>query len=129
MAEIIQLPEYADERGALTVLEKKLPFEIKRTYWIYNLSKGSQRGGHRHLKTQQAMVCLNGQSRVRIINRNEDKVILLNKPTNVLLLEPEDWHTMYDFTSDTVLLLLASHFYDKNDYVLEPLECKFATKI
>ena len=66
MAYIIKLPTYADERGSLTVVEKLLPFDIKRFYYIYNAT--SQRGGHRHKKTTQALICLGGSCEIYVNN-------------------------------------------------------------
>ena len=128
MAEWFHLPSFEDERGALTVLEKRLPFDIKRVYWIHSLQAGQTRGAHRHLVTRQAMVCLSGACKVQIKNQSGEQLYHLTDTEHVLLLEPEDWHEMSGFNSDTILMLLASHEYDPKDYVKEPLQCKSAMK-
>ncbi|MFC1497548.1 FdtA/QdtA family cupin domain-containing protein [Verrucomicrobiota bacterium] len=115
MAEIIKLSTFSDERGALTVLEKKLPFEIKRIYYIYNAT--CKRGGHRHKKNAQALICLNGSCEVYTNNGREEKTFLLQMPDDCLLLMPEDWHTMDKFKKETVLLIVTSEYYDVNDYI------------
>jgi len=115
MAYVINLPTFKDERGSLTVVEKLLPFEIKRFYYIYNISQ--KRGGHRHKKTIQALICLNGKCEVYINNGMREETILLDMPSKCLILEPKDWHTMDNFTNESVLLVFASEFYDKNDYI------------
>lgn len=117
MAWIIKLPTITDSRGNLTVIEKVLPFEIKRVYYIYNI-KG-KRGGHRHKKTVQALICISGSCEVYVNNGKEEKIFLLDKPDDCLILEPEDWHTIDNFSEDTILLLLASEYYDKKDYIYE----------
>lgn len=114
---VINLPGFNDERGGLTVLEKLLPFEIKRAYWIYNAA-GQTRGGHRHHETRQALVAVNGEVSVHMNDGQHWQDIALTTPAQCLLVEPEDWHTM-SFGKDAVLLVLASHHYDKNDYISE----------
>lgn len=117
MAYFIELPTFSDERGSLTVVEKILPFEIKRFYYIYNVF--SKRGGHRHHKTIQALISLNGSCEVYVNNGKEEKIFLLDSPDKTLILEPQDWHTMDKFSKDTILLVLASEYYDINDYIDE----------
>lgn len=117
MSYILNLPTFKDERGSLTVIEKILPFEVKRVFYIYDV-KG-KRGGHRHKKTIQALVCLNGSCEIYINNGKKEEIVTLNSPSKCLILEPEDWHTMENFSQGSVLLVLASEFYDKNDYMYE----------
>ncbi len=117
MAYLIELPTYADERGTLTVVEKLLPFDIKRFYCIYQAS--SQRGGHRHKTTTQAMICLGGSCEIYVNDGKKKQIFALNSPNKCLVLMPEDWHTMDKFSFSSTLLILASKFYDKDDYIDE----------
>lgn len=114
---ILDLPSFNDARGGLTVLEKALPFEIKRAYWIYNAA-GQTRGGHRHHEARQALVAVNGEVSVHVNDGKHKRDIVLRTPGQCLLVEPEDWHTM-TFGKDAVLLVMASHLFDKNDYIDE----------
>ena len=118
MAEIINLKTFTDERGGLTVIEKALPFDIKRIFYIYNVDD-SVRGGHRHKKTVQAAICINGSCKIRSFNGETKSDFLLNKPNICLILYPEDWHEMYDFTPDSILMVLASEYFDAHDYLPE----------
>lgn len=118
MSEIIKLPTHTDKRGDLTIIEKILPFEIKRVYYIYNCSDAG-RGGHRHKKNIQALVCVKGSCVIDCNNGIEKKSVTLNKPDEALLLLPEDYHTMHSFTRDAVLLVLASEYFDADDYIDE----------
>ena len=115
MATLIQLKTFSDHRGSLTVIEKVLPFEIKRVYYIYNAT--TERGGHRHKKTWQALVAVSGSCQVYVHNGKEENTFLLDTPDKCLILAPEDWHTIDNFTKDCVLLVLASEYYDPNDYI------------
>lgn len=118
MPKLINLPSHGDDRGKLTVIEKVIEFEIKRVYFMYSLSD-LQRGGHRHKKTVQALVCVHGSCVVENNNGKEKESFLLNEPNKCLIIYEEDWHTMKDFKDDAVLLVLASEYYDANDYIYE----------
>ncbi|WP_310438748.1 FdtA/QdtA family cupin domain-containing protein [Sulfuricurvum sp.] len=116
MANIIPIPIIADERGSLGVIEKLLPFEIKRVFYIYGVE--SKRGGHAHKKTQQALISLNGKCIIYVNNGKDRQFFDLTDPSKCLLLNPEDWHTM-EFEKNTVLLVLSSEYYDSTDYIHE----------
>ncbi|MDI4650305.1 sugar 3,4-ketoisomerase [Cohnella hashimotonis] len=113
--------ERGDERGLLAVLEEhtSIPFDIKRVFYIYDTKEGIRRGYHAHYKTRQALVCVAGSCKVDLDNLRRQETIVLDKPNKVLLLEPNDWHEMYDFSPGCVLLVLASHHYDPQDYIRE----------
>ena len=117
MAKIINLPTFRDNRGNLTVIEKLLPFEIKRFYYIYDVT--SKRGGHRHHKTIQALICLGGSCEIYIHNGETEETIILDTPQKCLILDPKDWHTMDKFSKNSILLVLSSEYYDKHDYIDE----------
>lgn len=117
MAYIIELPTFSDKRGKLTVIEKVLPFEIKRVYYIYEAKE--KRGGHRHKKNIQALICLNGSCEIFINDGEKKETILLDSPSKCLIVEPKDWHTMDNFSDGSILLVLASEYYDINDYIDE----------
>lgn len=115
----IEIKELGDDRGKLTVIESNLniPFDIKRVFYIYGTAPGVRRGFHAHYKTRQALVCVSGDCKVYLDNIERKTDVHLDSPTKVLILEPNDWHEMYDFSSDCVLLVLASHLYDSEDYI------------
>jgi dTDP-4-dehydrorhamnose 3,5-epimerase-like enzyme len=118
MANEINLPTHSDSRGKLTVIEGILPFPVARVYYIYDCDN-SARGGHRHKKTRQALVCVKGACIIDWTNGVESGSTKLEDPDRLLVLEPEDWHVMRDFSKDAVLLVLASERYDPEDYVAE----------
>lgn len=118
MAEIINLKTHTDKRGNLTVIEKIIPFDIKRIFYIYGVDD-SVRGGHRHHTTRQAAICLVGSCTIWNDDGHKKEEFQLDAPYKCLILEPQDWHRMYNFTSDAILMVLASHEYDATDYVFE----------
>lgn len=122
MAYIINLVNFKDTRGELTVIdnaEKLLPFKIKRVFYIYNVDE-SVRGGHRHHKTIQAAICLNGSCSIFNNDGYKEEEFLLDSPTRCLILETTDWHKMYQFSKDCILLIFASTTFDAEDYIYEP---------
>ena len=82
MAYIIDLPTFGDSRGDLTVVEKILPFDIKRFYYIYDVS--DQRGGHRHKKTIQALISLGGSCEIYVHNGKKEETFLLDTSNKCL---------------------------------------------
>jgi hypothetical protein len=119
MAELTDLKTFTDVRGNLTVIERIIPFDVKRIFYIYGVDK-SVRGGHRHKKTIQAAICLKGSCRIYNNNGLEEHYYYLDQPNKCLILEPEDWHTMDQFSEDAILMVLASEYFDANDYIFEP---------
>lgn len=118
MAHLLNLKTFSDPRGHLTVIEKILPFDIKRIFYIYGVDD-SVRGGHRHHKTIQAAICIKGSCVIANNNGKETESFVLDEPEKCLILEPEDWHEMHSFTPDAILLVLASEFFTESDYIYE----------
>lgn len=116
----LNLPTFTDLRGSLTVLEKALPYQVVRTYWIYG-ADGQTRGGHRHTHTRQALVALNGSVSMYMNDGVTEETIVLDHPSRCLLVEPKDWHTM-TFGPGAVLLVMSSHSYDRSEYIDTPYE-------
>lgn len=114
----LQLPTFVDDRGALTVLENVLPFEVVRAYWIYG-ADGQVRGGHRHEHTRQALIAISGKVSIYMNDGISHEVIELTNPSQCLLVEPKDWHTM-TFGPSSTLMVFSSHGYDRSEYIDEP---------
>ena len=118
MAYLINLETHTDKRGNLTVIEKVLPFDIKRIFYIYGVDD-SVRGGHRHNKTVQAAICIKGKCQIVNNNGREKETFDLDSPAKCLVLEPSDWHLMRNFSEDAILMVLASEYFDEKDYIFE----------
>jgi hypothetical protein len=118
MAYIIDLKTFSDSRGKLTVIEKELPFEVKRIFYIYEVDE-SERARHRHHKTIQGLICFNGSCNVHNNDGEKKETFVLNSPDQCLILEPKDWHLMNNFTKDAILLVFASEYFDPKDYIYE----------
>ena len=118
---IIELPKFLDARGNLSFAEQlnHIPFEIKRTYWIYDVPGGESRGGHAHKRLRQFVIALSGSFHVTLDNGYERKTVLLNHPWQGLLIDTNIWRTLDDFSSGGVCLVLASEHYDEDDYIYD----------
>ncbi len=121
MAHIIDLKTFTDTRGNLTVIEKVIPFDIKRVFYIYGVDE-SKRGGHRHHNTIQAAICIKGACTIYNNDNQKEETFELNKPNKCLIIDPKDWHTMYNFSPDAILMVFASEYFDANDYIYEPYQ-------
>ena len=119
MAVLLDLKTFTDTRGNLTVIEKQVPFNIKRIFYIYGVDN-SKRGGHRHKENRQAAICLKGECTIYSNDGQKEEIFHLDRPDKCLIIEPADWHTMYNFSEDAILMVLASEYFDENDYIHEP---------
>jgi hypothetical protein len=121
MPQLLCLKTFSDDRGNLTVIEKVLPFDIRRIFYIYGVD-ASVRGNHRHHRTIQAAICLVGSCRIVCKSGpgQPEQEYWLRKPSDCLLLQPPDWHFMDQFSPDAILMVLASEHFDPNDYIFEP---------
>jgi quercetin dioxygenase-like cupin family protein len=126
MAYTVDLPTYTDGRGKLTVAERIPGLEFKRAYWIYEAT--GERGGHRHQKAVQGLLCIKGSCWVTVKRDGEETKYPLDKPARMLVLEPEDWHTMDEFSDDCILIVFASEYYSRADYIYTPFEAAKAAK-
>lgn len=121
LGKIIELPRIIDPRGNLTVAEanKNIPFDIKRVYWLYDVPGGECRGGHAHKQIKEILIAVSGSFHVTLDNGKEKQTFLLNHPYQGLLIDTKTWRTLDDFSSGAVCVVLASDFYDENDYIYD----------
>lgn len=108
-----------DERGNLVSLEacKNIPFLMKRVYYLYDLEKDLSRGFHAHKELQQVLICLKGSCDVLLENSVGKKTYHLNQPNVGLFVDKMIWREMHDFSDDCILMVIASDYYDENDYI------------
>ncbi len=109
-----------DERGYLIAIEslKNIPFIIKRVYYIFGTKPNVRRGFHAHKNLKQMLIAVAGSCKILLDDgKNNKQELLLNSPNQALLIEDMIWHEMFDFSSDCVLLVLASDYYNESDYI------------
>ncbi|MBQ4512463.1 MAG: FdtA/QdtA family cupin domain-containing protein [Anaerolineaceae bacterium] len=117
---LIQFKENGDERGRLVVVEggQDIPFEIKRVFYIYGSDPDVIRGKHANRRSEFVLINVAGTSKVRITDRSGNQMTVnLNRPHSGIYLPAMIWKEMYDFSLDSVLLVLCSEHYDPNEYI------------
>lgn len=116
---LITLARHHHENGNLSVVESnnELPFTIRRVYYLYDIPGGEERGGHSHHKCYEFIVAVSGSFDIQIFDGKEYRTIRLNRSNTGLLIVPGIWRVLNNFSSGSVCLVIASDFYDENDYV------------
>jgi len=116
---ILRFSDLGDERGKLVVIEggQAVPFDIKRVFYIYGTEGGVVRGQHANRESEFVLINVAGTSKVRITDGTESFVVELDKPMMGVYIPQMIWKDMYDFSEDSVLLVLASTHYDGKEYV------------
>ena len=116
---IIMFNDFGDERGKLVVIEgdQSIPFEIKRVFYIYGSDSTVVRGQHANRESEFVLINVAGTSKVRITDGKEEFIVSLDKPMMGVYIPKMVWKDMYDFSSDSVLLVLASTHYDGSEYI------------
>ncbi len=116
---IIELPQITDPRGNLSFVEQDnhIPFEIKRTYWLYDVPGGECRGGHAYKEDQEFIVALSGSFDVVIDDGNEKNTFTLNRSYYGLYVPKGLWREMENFSTNSLALVLSSTDYNANDYI------------
>jgi len=116
---IIDLPKFLDVRGNLSFVENftQIPFEIKRTYWIYDVPGGEDRGGHAFRANQELVIALSGAFDVVVDDGSRKKVFTLNRSYYGLYVPAGLWREMENFSTNSFALELGSIGYDTGDYI------------
>jgi len=116
---IIELPKFLDARGNLSFAEnfKQIPFEIKRTYWIYDVPGGESRGGHAYKSNNEFIIALSGAFDVVVDDGVQQKILTLNRSYYGLYVPAGLWRTMENFSTNSLALEFGSEHYSKEDYV------------
>lgn len=118
---LVEFPKILDRRGNLSFLENKaqVPFDIKRVYWIYDVPGGEKRGGHVYKRNQELIVALSGSFDVILHNGKTKNIVSLNRSYTGLYIPNGVWRQMDNFSTNSLALILASTFYDKDDYIYD----------
>lgn len=118
-AKIINLPKFLDARGNLSFVEQEnhIPFEIKRTYWLYDVPGGENRGGHAYKENEEFIISLSGSFDVILDNGKEKKTFTLNRSYYGLYVPKGLWREMTNFSTNSLALILSSTNFSEEDYV------------
>jgi len=115
----ISFPVKGDSRGSLIAIEqfREVPFEIKRIYYIFDTKSGVSRGFHAHKNLEQVIICVKGSCVIHTDNGCKRERIQLENPRDGLHIRGMVWREMHDFSHDCVLVVLASQYYEEDDYI------------
>lgn len=118
---IVELPKFLDARGNLSFVEQNnhIPFEIKRTYWIYDVPGGEERGGHAFKENQEFIVALSGAFDVVVDDGANKKTFTLNRSYYGLYVPAGLWRKMENFSTNSLALEFGSEHYSEKDYIRE----------
>lgn len=117
--ELINLPKLLDVRGNLSFVEQNnhIPFEIKRTYWLYDVPGGESRGGHAYINNEEFIIALSGSFDVIIDDGKEKKVFQMKRSYYGLYIPKGMWREINNFSSNSFVLEFGSTLYDESDYI------------
>ncbi len=114
-----KLKTHTDNRGSLTIVEEgvEVPFKIQRVYWIHSVPAGEERGKHSNKVSWEYVIAVNGSVEITLEDINGRQTYLLDSKDKGLLIPPDTWDEIRNFSPDAVLLVLASHTYDASTYI------------
>ena len=125
---LIDIATFTDERGAISVIDKELPFEVKRVFWLHHIQEGKDRGAHALLEGMEIMVAVHGSFVVDLDDGTGKTSVLLDDPSKGLIIRPGVWFRTYGYKCDGVSLILADEVYSRDRYTYNYDEFKYLRK-
>lgn len=116
---LIDVPTFTDNRGSISVMDKELPFEVKRVFWLHHIKEGKDRGAHALLDSAEIMIAIHGSFVVDLDDIKSKTSILLDDPSKGLIIRPGIWFRTHSYKDDGVSLILASDEYARNKYTYD----------
>lgn len=116
---LINFRDFGDERGKLVVIEgnKDIPFDVKRVFYIYDSDHDIVRGQHANRNSEFVLINVSGKSKVKVYDGEDSKIYDLDKPMMGIYIPAMIWKDMYDFSDDSVLLVLSNEHYREDEYI------------
>ena len=121
---LVDVPTFTDERGAISVLDKELPFQVRRVFWLHHIKDGKDRGAHALLDSSEIMVAVHGSFIVDLDDTMNKTSILLDDPSKGLVIKPGVWFRTHSYKKDGVSLILAEEEYARDKYTYDYEEYK-----
>lgn len=125
---LVDIPTFTDERGAISVMDKELPFEVKRVFWLHHINEGKDRGAHALLDGAEIMIAIHGSFVVDLDDTESKLSIILDNPCKGLVIRPGIWFRTHSYKDDGVSLILASEEYARDKYMYDYVEYKALRK-
>lgn len=129
-AKLISLPKILDDRGNLSFFQNmdQIPFNIQRTYWIYDVPGGEHRGGHAYEDLQEVIIALSGSFDVVLDNGIEKKTVTLNRSYNALYVPKMIWRRLENFSTNSLAFIVCDKKYDEHQYIRDFEQYKLLVK-
>jgi len=121
---LVDVPTFTDERGAISVLDKELPFQVKRVFWLHHIQEGKDRGAHALLDSSEIMVAVHGSFIVDLDDTINKTSVLLDDPSKGLMIRPGVWFRTHSYKDEGVSLILAEEEYARDKYTYDYEEYK-----
>ena len=121
---LINVPTFIDERGSISVLDKDLPFQVKRVFWLHHIAEGKERGAHALLDSSEIMIAIHGSFLVDLDDTETKTSVVLDEPGKGLMIHPGIWFRTHSYKDDGVSLILASEEYARDKYTYDYEEYK-----
>ena len=121
---IVDVPTFTDERGAISVMDKEMPFQVKRVFWLHHIAEGKDRGGHALLDSTELMVAVHGSFVVDLDDKVNKISFLLDSPEKGLIIRPGIWFRTHSYSNDGVTLVIAEEEYSRDKYTYDYEEYK-----
>ncbi len=121
---LVDIPTFTDERGSISVMDKELPFQVKRVFWLHHIVGGKDRGAHALLDSSEIMVAVHGSFIVDLDDTVNKKSVLLDNPSKGLVIKPGVWFRTHSYKEDGVSLILAEEEYAHDKYTYDYEEFK-----
>lgn len=121
---LIEIPTFTDERGAISVMDKELPFQVRRVFWLHHIVDGKDRGEHALLESTEIIVAVHGSFVVDLDDTVNKTSVLLDSPDKGLVIRPGIWFRTHSYKNDGVSLILAEESYSRDKYTYDFEEYK-----
>lgn len=122
---LVDIPTFIDERGTISVMDKELPFQVKRVFWLHHIAEGKDRGAHALLDSAEIMIAVHGSFVVDLDDTESKISVVLDDPGKGLMIQPGIWFRTHSYKEDGVSLILASEEYARDKYTYDYEEyCK-----
>ncbi len=120
-ARILEFPIIPDERGNLTFLQNndQVPFKIVRSYWLYDVPGGQERGGHAFRESDEVIIALSGSFDLEVHSGQELEVFSLRRSYEGVFVPRMNWRRLTNFSTNSLALIISSTLYNSEDYIYD----------
>ena len=126
---LVDVPTFKDERGAISVMDKELPFQVKRVFWLHHINDGKDRGAHALLDSSEIIVAVHGSFVIDLDDTENQISVLLDSPDKGLIIRPGVWFRTHSYKNDGVSLIIAEEEYSRDKYTYNYEEFRILRRV